>query len=837
MNKNISQQQSVMMEMNKETDMISSLIHEYLYKKDYNKTLDVFQIELTDKIKNNIYYKPQFKDINDTNLLNSFDKGLKNDFFLQWNRMIPNHMKLIEPQINKLDFFLEIYFAIYPILYEKKMTNQISRELKTNMEEFKKYLDSKQIELSKTTEFLAYYALPYVPNPKEHPSYKQLFTLEWVNGLKDKIKECIKNYLPSPSTKFPVLYELISNGEDNNNMQKIENLKDKNNNNETNSNAKLLEMENGRLNEEIKKIKNKEEKSKIAFIESQKTWTNLTLGIINNYFNLVDIYKQKLNETTPQIEKMNKKLLKYQSFLKRNAEELEKNKNNSNNSNLILHKEDIEGIGNSKYEDSLIQNQSNMNEIQNNNNNNNMFNQENILNQENIQEGKSIQIDYVLSNLLDMKRFVLAINHKIMVDDNKLFFIFREIRLRAFRRNDTNLRNLTLYSIFFYDLFGTLSKNSTILHELLQNQILNLEVMKILNLIASLIKGRNYLLQKDTLIDDIVQIMIREKSDTELRQNCLGTIQKFTLRAEPQNKLIELNIIHYIVDLFSYESNNLSDYTTEYGLALIMNLSLRKAGREKFENVAEKTLQILLNFFDKNSLQVSTCINGTLYSLLKREVFKNEAKKIGLDKKLLSTNVDNPQLKKQISYILEELNKPQEEDDEYDENFGEDITAKDEDEINYDEYADAESIDENLLEEHYKILGDFIIRNNELNSIEEQKITNFMKTHPNMIGVKSDNKSLITNSISSTIKPEDVNRPLRRPTTPNTNMSMTGTSQAFNEKKSYIKSSINNNKIQIKNNNEDLYSQMMNNIPIDSAKAFEKKDLITRSPPRKFNNY
>jgi hypothetical protein len=331
--------------------------------------------------------------------------------------------------------------------------------------------------------------------------------------------------------------------------------------------------------------------------------------------------------------------------------------------------------------------------------------------------------------------------------------------------------------------------------------------------------------------------MIREKSDTELRQNCLGTIQKFTLRAEPQNKLIELNIIHYIVDLFSYESNNLSDYTTEYGLALIMNLSLRKAGREKFENVAEKTLQILLNFFDKNSLQVSTCINGTLYSLLKREVFKNEAKKIGLDKKLLSTNVDNPQLKKQISYILEELNKPQEEDDEYDENFGEDITAKDEDEMNYDEYADAESIDENLLEEHYKILGDFIIRNNELNSIEEQKITNFMKTHPNMIGVKSDNKSLITNSISSTIKPEDVNRPLRRPTTPNTNMSMTGTSQAFNEKKSYIKSSINNNKIQIKNNNEDLYSQMMNNIPIDSAKAFEKKDLITRSPPRKFNNY
>ena len=143
--------------------------------------------------------------------------------------------------------------------------------------------------------------------------------------------------------------------------------------------------------------------------------------------------------------------------------------------------------------------------------------------------------------------------------------------------------------------------------------------MKLLNSIASLNKGRNYLLSKENLIDDIVQCMINEKTDSELRQNCLGAIQKFTLRAEPQNRLIELNVIHYIVDVFSKQSDSLSDYTTEYGLALIMNLSLRKAGREKFESVAEQTLKILLKFMDKDSPQVLTCINGTLYSLLKRQ--------------------------------------------------------------------------------------------------------------------------------------------------------------------------------------------------------------------------
>ena len=67
------------------------------------------------------------------------------------------------------------------------------------MKEFKKYLETKEIELSKTTEFLAYYALPYVSNSKEHPSYQNLFTKTWIDELKDQIKQYIKNYLSSQS--------------------------------------------------------------------------------------------------------------------------------------------------------------------------------------------------------------------------------------------------------------------------------------------------------------------------------------------------------------------------------------------------------------------------------------------------------------------------------------------------------------------------------------------------------------------------------------------------------------------------------------------------------------
>ena len=883
---NINSNQNI----NKNTDIITTLIHEYLYKKEYVKTLDSYQEELGEKIKSGKYYSLTNKDISDSSLLNYFESGNKVEFFKQWKRLIPNHMKLTEPTLCKLDFNLEIYFALFPIMGNKPVNQKAQSELRQNMEDFKKYLEKKEIELSKTTEFLAYYALPYIPNPKGHPTYAQLFKPEWVKDLKNQLINCIKFYLPSPDKKYPAIYDLI-NGKNikmNNNMNykhKEEEIKNNNNLNnidnnvinnninniENNNNHKInleLKAENEKLIEEIKKLKTKDEKSKIAFIDSQKTWSNLALNIISYSFGLIDIYNTVANNTqNPQVEKIRQKLVKYQNFLKRNMEELEKNKN-ANNSSLMVKNDEIDTIENSML------NQNNLSSKKNNNNNNtnvvnysmknninniklgdkdtlgnsngnmNILNEkenenninnysrdendninnnniDNIENQnENIQKGKSIQIDYEPENLIDMKRFISALNHKIQVDDNKLIYIFREIRLRIFRRNNRQLSELTLYELFMYDLFGTLSKSSYLFHELINNQILNLEVMKILNALASLNKGRNYLLAKETLIDDIVQCMIRESTDSDLRQKCLGTIQKFTLRSQPQNKLIELNVIHYIVNLFACESDTLSDYTIEYGLALIMNLSLRKAGREKFEAIADKTIQILQKFMDKDNIQVLTCINGTLYSLLKKQKFKNEARNKGLDIQLKNAKIDNPQLKKQITYILEELNKPPEEEEEYDENFEEDINAKDDDENNYDDYSEGESIDDNFLEEHYKILGDFIIKNNELNKIEEIKIMKFIQNDPSMArALMNNNKSAITNSMTSTFRADDGYKPLHRPTTPMSNMSMTGTSLIY-KNNNYKENEYDNNKIKI---------------PEDSAKAFMKKDKIKRTPPRNYD--
>lgn len=52
---------------------------------------------------------------------------------------------------------------------------QDQAEFDERISSFKKYLETRGGALSQNTEFLPYYALPYVSNPRVHPSFKDLF--------------------------------------------------------------------------------------------------------------------------------------------------------------------------------------------------------------------------------------------------------------------------------------------------------------------------------------------------------------------------------------------------------------------------------------------------------------------------------------------------------------------------------------------------------------------------------------------------------------------------------------------------------------------------------------
>ena len=827
--------QKLKKEINKTTDLISSLIHEYLYKKEYTRTLDIFQQELAEKIKSGTFYSiPQSQPPNSENLLSFFKSGNKEQFIQQWKRLIPNNLLLTEPTLFKLNFNIQIYFAIYPILNQNVniKDEKIQAKLKKSMEEFKLFLEKNKSLNELTSEFLSYYALPYVPDPRNNYSYLHLFKPEWSKCLLEQIGKCIEYYSPNNISNLPILYDMARG-------KKVITI-----NNNINNNAKKCcnKSEEKKIKELIKEndiFKEKDENNKKIFLDSQKNWCSLALDIISCSFDLMEICnKLTNNQKIENIEEINNKLIKYQNFLVSNLNDLDKKKlstiiqlDSKINQREIKPKPIQEAKPDTNNNISISMNSVN-NIITNSSLNNTMKKKSNTSTSKELKKN-NINKNEMKNSLINMKKLNLIINSKHHIYNEKISHLFKEIREKIYSK-DNNIRMITLYQIFFYDLLGTLSNNS-IFKQLLSNKNINLELMKLVNSLANYTIGKNYLLSNNSIIDDIFKCMISDNTDSPLRQNCLGALQKFSLRNETQNKLIELNIIHYLTDIYMFQADTLSEYSIEYGLALLMNLSLRKEGKEKYEAIGEKIINILIKFLKYENIQILTCVNGILFSLIKKKKIKILAKEMGIVDCLNELKrLKNEQINKQIKYIQDELSKDSEENADNPNNkedsfVEEDIYMKDNFDTIYNEYPEAKVYDEIYREKHYKILEEYLIKpKSKLEDQEKAKINKFMNENLNMTKVL-----LMTNSYRSNDSEENVIN--------TNNNQIIKTEENYGdenekEEEEINNKNINNNyayEIKFNNNNDfdDIYGRP------DDGFAFKTSDKIKRTPPRnKYSN-
>jgi len=106
------------------------------------------------------------------------------------------------------------------------------------------------------------------------------------------------------------------------------------------------------------------------------------------------------------------------------------------------------------------------------------------------------------------------------------------------------------------------------------------------NALASEYLGRCYLLQRKDIVKTLINILFSQRDqDSSLRQNALGALQKFSLRRDAQTIMITLDVIQWIIGTLKSQVDTLSDYSLEYTTALLMNLSLRRAGKTKCEQM------------------------------------------------------------------------------------------------------------------------------------------------------------------------------------------------------------------------------------------------------------
>ena len=139
------------------------------------------------------------------------------------------------------------------------------------------------------------------------------------------------------------------------------------------------------------------------------------------------------------------------------------------------------------------------------------------------------------------------------------------------------------------------------------------QTVRLLNHFASFAAGRAYILAKEGLLERLCALMLGEPSDTALRQNLLGALQKLSLRRAPQSKMIDGGVIGWLARVLA-ETDSLSEYTIEYATALLMNLSLRPAGKRACEAPELEIISVLNNLLEYENSQVRTYVNGTLYS-------------------------------------------------------------------------------------------------------------------------------------------------------------------------------------------------------------------------------
>ena len=157
-------------------------------------------------------------------LLHLFNDGNTSEFFNIWNKYIisPNNNinnnttnnvvnNTTQSNISEyksIEFYLHIYFSIFPLL---DRNNQLSSEIILNeMNVLKSYIELNSVYLT-TSEFLPYFALPYVPSDLlyEHNVFKNLFQHEWIDKLRYRYEEFINDNITLPP--LPKIYDLINN--------------------------------------------------------------------------------------------------------------------------------------------------------------------------------------------------------------------------------------------------------------------------------------------------------------------------------------------------------------------------------------------------------------------------------------------------------------------------------------------------------------------------------------------------------------------------------------------------------------------------------------------------
>mmetsp|Transcript_17634 Transcript_17634/g.31882 ORF Transcript_17634/g.31882 Transcript_17634/m.31882 type:complete len:1185 (-) Transcript_17634:219-3773(-) len=177
-------------------------------------------------------------------------------------------------------------------------------------------------------------------------------------------------------------------------------------------------------------------------------------------------------------------------------------------------------------------------------------------------------------------------------------------------------------------------------------------------------------------IKTLIDILGRERLSSPVQMQCLAVLQRLSLRRALQMKMIELGAIDWILQtlkrigmsvnsddsmesgpMLRHSPSDTMDFSLEFASALLMNLTLRTAGRRRCMTCGGCSTLVCL--IEHPNPQVRTHVNGTLYSLLGVRRIRMEAREQGIEElfraALVRVTGTDELLCRQLEYLIMQL--------------------------------------------------------------------------------------------------------------------------------------------------------------------------------------
>lgn len=231
---------------------------------------------------------------------------------------------------------------------------------------------------------------------------------------------------------------------------------------------------------------------------------------------------------------------------------------------------------------------------------------------------------------------------------------------------------------------------------------LQTQTAKLLNTISSTLPGRLYLLTSSTTTPTLSQTLstLIHDTDTPLRLHLLITLQKLSLHRKAQTQMTspQTNTSAWLHTLLT-GWEDLPSPTLRYATALLMNLSLRTAGRKRILEAGgtEGILRLLGSILECGDPEVRTFVNGTLYSLFGMKSVREWGRRLGMEDllKYVRGGCDEV-LVRQIDFVLGQLGIEDHETEGGENDDNEDAVSEDGEDEDEFEFEDEEEDDDDL---------------------------------------------------------------------------------------------------------------------------------------------